>query len=96
MGVFRAIENGLSLVKGTGGGLSIAVDPYGRVITSSDYLKSSESLMISGLSTKGVVTIYSRIGDAFAWLCILGFVTISVWGYFIRRLRRNKELERTP
>ncbi len=85
MGVFRAIENGFSLIKGTGGGLSVAVDPYGRVITSSDYFKSSESQMISCLSTKGVVTIYSRIGDAFAWLCILGFVTISVWGYSIRR-----------
>jgi len=85
MGVFRAIENGLSLVKGTGEGLSVAVDPYGRVITSSDYFKSSENPMISCLSTKGVVTIYSRIGDAFAWLCILGFITISVWGYSIRR-----------
>ncbi|MCD4721277.1 MAG: hypothetical protein K8S13_15660 [Desulfobacula sp.] len=85
MGIYRAIENGLSLIKGTGGGLSIAVDPYGRVINSSDYSKFSENQMISCLSTKGIVTIYSRIGDAFAWLCILGFVTISAWGYFIKQ-----------
>jgi len=85
MGVFRALENGFSLVMGTGGGLSIAVDPYGRTINASDYFNSSQKQMISCLSTKGVVTIYSRIGDAFAWLCILGFVTISVWGYSIRK-----------
>ena len=85
MGVFRAVENGLSLVKGTGGGVSIAVDPYGRVLTSSDYFKSSENEMVTCLSIKGIVTIYSRIGDAFAWLCILGFIIISVRGYFSRK-----------
>ena len=85
MGVFRSIENGFSVVMATGEGLSIAVDPYGRVIASSNYLKCRENQMKSCMSTKGIVTIYSRIGDAFAWLCILGFITISVWGYSIRR-----------
>jgi len=85
MAVFRAIENGLSMVKGTGGGLSIAVDPYGRSINLSDYFNSTQNQMISCLPTKGVVTIYSQIGDAFAWLCILGFFIISVWGYVIGR-----------
>jgi apolipoprotein N-acyltransferase len=85
MGVFRAIENGFSLVKGTGGGLSIAVDPYGRTINASDYFNSIQKQMISCLPTKGVVTIYSRIGDTFAWLCILGFVIIVLWSYFIGR-----------
>jgi apolipoprotein N-acyltransferase len=86
MGIFRAIENGFSVVKGTGGGLSIAVDPYGRVISYSDYYKPSENQMISCLSNKGVVTMYSRIGDAFAWLCILGFITISLWSYYGKRI----------
>jgi apolipoprotein N-acyltransferase len=69
--------------------LSIAVDPYGRVITSSDYFKPSADQMISCLSTQGIKTTYSRIGDAFAWLCILGFVIMNIWGYFNKN-RGNK------
>jgi len=85
MGVFRALENGVSVMKGTGGGLSVAVDPYGRVVSSSDYFNSTEYQMISCLSTKGVVTLYSRIGDAFAWLCILALVIMSLCGYFSKK-----------
>lgn len=81
MAVFRAIENGTSMIKGTGGGLSIAVDPYGRTINTLDYFKSTQTKMISCLSRKGVVTIYSQISDTFAWLCIGGFFIMSCWGY---------------
>jgi len=82
MAVYRAIENGFSLVMGTGGGLSIAVDPYGRTIKSSDYYDSLDKPMIACLPTKGIKTIYSIIGDTFAWICILGVVTIAGWSYF--------------
>lgn len=85
MAVFRAIENGLSMAKGTGGGVSIAVDPYGRTINTSDYFNSTQTQMISCLPSKGVVTVYSRVGDTFAWLCILGFSIMSGWGYVIGR-----------
>ena len=84
MGIFRAVENGVSLVKGTGGGLSVSVDPYGRVLNSYDYYKSSKNQMVSCLSSKGVVTIYSRIGDVFAWLSIAVFFTLIIHGYFIK------------
>jgi apolipoprotein N-acyltransferase len=85
MAVFRAIENGMSMVKGTGGGLSIAVDAYGRTINASGYFNSNQKQMISCLSSKGVVTIYSKIGDSFAWLCVLGFFITSIWGCLIAR-----------
>jgi apolipoprotein N-acyltransferase len=81
MAVFRAIENGTSMIKGTGGGLSIAVDPYGRIINTLDYFKSTQTKMISCLSRQGVVTMYSKIGDTLAWFCIGGFFIMSGWGY---------------
>ena len=81
MSIFRAIENGVSMIKCTGGGLSIAVDPYGRIINACDYFNPDQESMISCLSTKGVKTIYSTIGDAFAWGCVLGIVIISIWGF---------------
>jgi apolipoprotein N-acyltransferase len=87
MSVFRAIENGVSMVKGTGGGLSIAVDPYGRVINAADYLDPDDAPMIACLPVGGVRTIYSMIGDAFAWLCILGVVAMSIRGYVVKKRR---------
>ena len=81
MAVFRAVENGTSMIKGTGGGLSIAVDPYGRTLNTLDYFKSTQAEMISCLSRQGVVTMYSKINDTFAWFCIGGFFIMSVWGY---------------
>ena len=85
MAVFRAIENGLSIIKTTGGGLSVAVDPYGRIINASDYFTANHQQMISCIPIKGITTIYSRIGDTFAWLCILGFFIMSG-----RQLRGHK------
>lgn len=71
------------MIKGNGGGLSIAADPYGRTINASDYFNANQKQMITCLPAKGVVTIYSIIGDFFKWLCVLGFVIMSVWGYVI-------------
>lgn len=86
MAVFRAIENGVSLAKGTGNGSSIAVDPYGHIINETDYFTNPQNPMISSLSTQGVSTIYSRIGDSFAWFCIFGCIIIIAMAY----LRKNK------
>lgn len=86
MAVFRAIENGMAMVKGTGGGLSIAVDPYGRTINTFDYYSSPEKQMLSRLPNKGIVTVYSRIGDTFAWLCLGALFIMGGWGsVFARR-----------
>ncbi len=72
MAVFRGIENGYSILKPTGEGLSIAADHCGRVIAKQDYATSHERIMLVDMPVKSVFTIYSLIGDAFAWLCIIG------------------------
>jgi apolipoprotein N-acyltransferase len=85
MGTFRAIEHGYSLIRCTGEGLSIAVDPYGRTLAALNYFNTDEHIMISDVPVKGIKTIYSQIGDLFAWLCIAGFVAV-----FIKALWRRK------
>ncbi|MBW1813758.1 MAG: hypothetical protein JRJ39_08825 [Deltaproteobacteria bacterium] len=75
MAVFRAIENGFSMVRSVDHGLSMAVDYQGRVLAVSDYFTAAERVMFSDVPTKGTCTIYSKTGDLFAWLCILGFLT---------------------
>ena len=70
MARFRAIEQGFNLVRHTSGGLSIATDYQGRVLSRMDHYTTAERVMISEVPTRGVNTIYSWIGDLFSWVCI--------------------------
>jgi len=77
MAVFRAIENGFSILKPTGRGLSIAADYCGRVIAKQNYYKTKKRVMLADIPIKSVHTIYEKIGNAFAWLCILGLIVLA-------------------
>lgn len=79
MASFRAIENGVSLVRATNDGLSAAFDYHGRVLEMVDYFTSEASPMICEVPTRGVRTAYSLIGDALAWLCVAGLGTFAIW-----------------
>jgi apolipoprotein N-acyltransferase len=79
MARFRAIENGFSVIRPTSHGLSAAADYQGRVLGLTDYFTSEDPVMIAYIPTKGVTTIYSRIGDLFGWLCMAGLVTVIAW-----------------
>jgi len=68
---FRALENGFSIIRCTADGLSAAYDYQGRCISSSDSYKSGEYAMTSEIPIKGNKTIYSFVGDIFAWICIV-------------------------
>ncbi len=86
MASFRAIENGFSLVRITGNGLSAAFDYQGQVLAAVDYFTSGEQVMIAHLPIQGVTTIYSVVGDLFAWLCVAGFVGLAGWAVVRRKL----------
>jgi apolipoprotein N-acyltransferase len=77
MADYRAIENGFAMIRPTGNGLSAAIDPLGRVLASQDYFTSSSGIMLASLPTHGVTTLYSRIGDAFAYLCVIGLILLA-------------------
>jgi apolipoprotein N-acyltransferase len=80
MAIFRAIENGVSVVRQSDNGLSIVTDPYGRTLAAVDHFTTSERVMVAQVPTQGVFTVYSVIADLFAWLCVLGFLAMVVWG----------------
>ncbi len=71
--VFRAIENGVSLVRQADNGISIVTDPYGRTLARTDHFTTSERLMIAQVPTTGVYTVYSTIGDLFGWITVFAF-----------------------
>ena len=79
MAVFRAIENGVSLVRQVNQGLSLAADPYGRVLAVQDHFTGSERVMVAQVPTQGVSTIYPVIGDLLGWLAVAGFAAVVIW-----------------
>ena len=92
MARLRSIENGYSLVRIDYNGVSAAFDPYGRVLAMLDTTPGRAYTMLVDVPIKGVPTLYSRIGDLFAWICIfatLGLCLIS----FVRPTRRAMRLD---
>src|SRR4030065_1585934 len=78
--VFRAVENGVSMLHAARWGLSSAVDPLGRTLATMDDALATQKVMVAQIPTAGVATIYSRIGDLFAWLCVAGVLGAIVLG----------------
>lgn len=71
MSKFRAIEQGFNFIRQTSFGLSIGTDYTGKIISEMDHYMDSDKVMITNLPTKGVLTPYSIIGDAFIVFCLL-------------------------
>ena len=78
MAGFRAIEQGINLHRQTSHGLSAAFDYEGRVLGRMDHFRSTDYAMVADVPTKGVRTIYSRLGDWFAWLDVVVFLVLAV------------------
>jgi apolipoprotein N-acyltransferase len=76
MAEFRAIENGMSLVRQTHSGLSIAVDPYGRVLAQTDFYGATDRTMVAQVPVSDVTTIYSLGGRWLEWLAPIGFLLL--------------------
>ncbi|HAK60506.1 MAG TPA: hypothetical protein DCO77_09010 [Nitrospiraceae bacterium] len=79
MATFRAIENGFSLVRPAYNGITVAADYQGRVLAQTDYFASKDRVMVAQVPMKGVPTVYARIGDLFAWLCVAGCIILPGW-----------------
>ena len=79
----RGIENGFNMVRSTFKGFSASFDYKGQLLSSNDFFKTDEVILYSDIPVKGQKTVYSVLGDYFAWLCIAFFVSISV--IFIKR-----------
>jgi apolipoprotein N-acyltransferase len=78
MARLRAVEQGFNMVRHTSNGLSLAADYHGRVLSSMDHYTTTDRVLISQVPTSGTRTVYSRIGDTFAWLCVTGLVAASL------------------
>ncbi len=87
---FRAIEQGFNLVRPTDYGLSAAYDYQGRQIAAADYSQARDHVMVAQVPTRGVRTIYSLLGDWFAWACIAAVALLSGKALRARRTTAGK------
>ncbi len=93
MARFRAVEQGVNMIRHTSSGLSVATDYQGRVLASMDHYTTDARNMVAHVPTRGTRTIYSRVGDLFSWICMAGFVLLAVmsWRGRVRALRAMGE-----
>jgi apolipoprotein N-acyltransferase len=85
MAVFRAIENGMSLVRQTHTGLSIAVDAYGRVLAQTDFFGATDRTLVAQVPVKHVATVYTAFGRYLEWLAPIGFLFVIGWALIAGR-----------
>jgi len=69
MAMFRAVENGFSLLRHTSGSYSLAVDYQGRALGGMHHSTSPSRTFVVELHTEGRTgtTVYAQFGDWFAW-----------------------------
>jgi apolipoprotein N-acyltransferase len=84
MAVFRAIENGVALLRPAASGISSAVDPWGRVLGMADQVSSGDRTLIAQVPIGHTATLYAKTGDLFAWLCVAGVLTAAAIACFPR------------
>jgi len=78
MAAFRAVENGVSLIRPARGGVSSAIDPYGRVLASMDEFTAEQRIMVAQVPVAGRHTLYAILGDWFAWLSAAGLLAMII------------------
>jgi apolipoprotein N-acyltransferase len=93
MSVFRAVENGLPMVRATNNGLTCWIDSQGRLrevhfAGTDDIYRAGFKLAQITLPPPGTrqATFYRRHGDWFGWLCV-AITALVLWPQLIRQRR---------
>jgi apolipoprotein N-acyltransferase len=91
MADYRAIEDGFTMIRPTGNGISAIIDSRGRILSSQDDASTSTGILLANLPTNaGVRTIFSQVGYLFPYLCLAGFIFLIPWAF----LHRNQYTHR--
>ena len=70
--VFRAVENRVVFGVGTTSGISLVTDPYGRITAKSGI--NQRGVVAGETFTISETTLYTRFGDWFGWLMVIGMI----------------------
>ena len=86
--VFRAVENRVYVVRAANTGISCVLDDLGRPLVTVKDSKGKETF-VTGYATSlvyktGRASLYTKIGDAFAVVCIL-YAVVTIFFFLLRR-----------
>ena len=81
VGLFRALENGMSVVRQVNTGTSMAVVYQGRLLAYQDFFTTEDRVMFGDVPTRGVATPYAILGDWFAYLnlALVAFFSVAAF-----------------
>jgi apolipoprotein N-acyltransferase len=86
LALMRGVENGFSVVRSAYLGLVTASDSRGRLIASKmAWPRAGMTVIIANLPLGPGPTPYTRIGDVFAWFCIVLSLAIGALARFARK-----------
>jgi apolipoprotein N-acyltransferase len=85
MAVFRAVENRRTLARAANTGISAFVDPVGRILDETPLFE--EAVRTRSVPIMEERPLYTRWGDAFAILCVMG--CLGAWGIFFWKNRNT-------
>jgi apolipoprotein N-acyltransferase len=70
----RAVENRRWLLRDTNNGFTVSVDPYGRIVA--QLAPDIRGELEAPYDFRNDLTVYSRFGDWWAWLCVLASIVL--------------------
>jgi len=78
MAVFRSVENRRSMVRSTCAGLTMGIDPNGRILDKLEPFTEDYLIVEVPLYT-GRTTLFTRLGNWFEWFALAGALALLVW-----------------
>ena len=92
--VFRAVENGIYIVRCANTGITCIIDPFGK-ITDRVHDERGNDIFVQGTLTgtvkaKNTFSFYTRHGDIFAKACAVGTLMLVLWAIFMNLTLKNR------
>jgi len=88
---FRAVENGVAVVRPTRLGTSLATDGQGRLLGHKpDYFVGGDQTLVVPVPTQGNDTWYVGIGEAFAYASAAGLLVLAGAAFLPKRRRQSR------
>ena len=92
MAAFRAVENGMAVVRQADEGLSIVIDAYGRTLATAHADDDAGNAMRVQVPTAGTTTLYAQIGDMIGLISVALFLVFAGWAIVASRRQRRADV----
>ena len=88
----RPVENGFSLVRVTYNGITHSQDYNGKILNKMAFDETDTGIMYTDVPTKGVRTLYPRVGKSIGWLSAIGLLALIIVSV-VEKIRTRKSAQ---